>query len=64
MFEALRLTHRIGIATDESVPRAEIMNYDSDMVRILKRSRGALVRGIIEVPFRGEPMPHEFVEVM
>jgi hypothetical protein len=53
-----------GIATREAAPRAEIMNDDRHVIRIFNGRRGALVRGIIEAPFRREPTPPEFVEIV
>src|SRR5215469_10400908 len=45
------------LAFRQAEPPAIIMDYDTDVVRIVERLRGAVERGIVEVPFWRSRLP-------
>src|SRR5580698_4222895 len=54
----------LRLAFSQAQPKAVIMNHDSDVVRIVERSRGAIEGGVIEVPLWRSNLPNELSEIM
>src|SRR5262249_11377762 len=52
------------LAVGEIEPPTIIVDCNGDVIRILERSRTAVERGVIEVPFRRSNLPDEFREIV
>ena len=40
------------------------MDHDADVIEVVEGRRGALERGIVEIPFRRSDLPHKLVEIV
>src|SRR6266700_6109123 len=54
----------LRLALSQSQPPTIIMDYDADVIRIVKGCRTALERGIIESPLRRSELPNELRKIV
>ena len=52
------------LAFSQSDPPAVIMDHDGDVIRVVEGRRGAIERGIIEVPFRRSELPNQLRKIV